>query len=160
MAQAAVKATTSAPVRRRPLNPFIDIASLPDTYAMTCIGDCTSPLYKDGATLIFDKVAPVRRGDTVVIWWKPEFQPLDTPPAIVKRLVMDFPFIDYPYEPHPDDNVIPSIMVSTLNPPRQFRIYCERIAAMHRCLGEAVRGENGEAMLATGVLEEARREAA
>lgn len=146
-------------VRRRP-KPFIDIASLPDIYAMGCVGDCMSPLFEDGVTLIFDKIAPVRRGDTVVIWWKPEFQPLDTPPAIVKRLVMDFPFMEYPYEPHPDNNVIPSIVVSMLNPPRQMRINCERIAAIHRCLGEAVRGIDGEALLATGVLEEARREAA
>jgi hypothetical protein len=135
----------------------IDASVLPDLYAMICIGDCMEPTYKDGVTLLFDRVAPVSRGDTVVIWWKPEFQPLDTPPAIVKQLDMDFPFMKYPYEPHPDNDIIPSIVVSMLNPPRRFRINCERIAAIHRCLGPVVRDRRGNAMASASVIETARK---
>jgi hypothetical protein len=60
-------ALSLAPPRRQPPVQLIDVASLPDLYAMKCIGRCMEPEVAHGCTLVFDKFAPCRPGDIVVV---------------------------------------------------------------------------------------------
>jgi phage repressor protein C with HTH and peptisase S24 domain len=140
-----------------PADAPIDIAGLPDLYAMQCVGDCMVPELADGSTLLFDRLAPVREGDLVVIWKRPELVPPGAVPAIVKRLVKDWFKESYPYTPHPDDNVTPTITVEQLNPRRRFHIPCDRIQAVHRCLGPVTRMPDGTAGAAQALIDAARR---
>jgi hypothetical protein len=56
-----------APPWRKPPVQLIDVATLPDLYAMQCIGRCMEPEVAHGSTLVFDKFAPCRPGDIVVV---------------------------------------------------------------------------------------------
>jgi len=135
----------------------VDIPGLPDIYAMQCVGDCMVPELVDGSTLLFDKLSPVREGDLVVIWKRPDLVRPGALPGIVKRLVLDVFKETYPYTPHPDDNVIPAIVVGMNNPPRRFHIRCDHIAAMHRCLGPVSRASDGSACMSQALIDAARR---
>jgi hypothetical protein len=65
--------------------------------------------------------------------------------------------VTFPYEAHPDSNVIPVIIVEQDNPRRQYTITADRILAIHRCLGAAgadVRLVKRTAKVAAGFEEE------
>lgn len=149
--------STTGAVRRRHPNTFVDIDSLPDVYAMKCVGDCMEPEIADGAALVFDKLSPVRTGDLVIVWSQAgRLAPGDVQ-AIVKRLVMGAgPHIAFPYTPHPESTIEPLIMVQQNNPPQRMTIPCERIAAVHRCLGPVRRAADGSARLPKDLIEAAR----
>jgi hypothetical protein len=79
----------------------LDPAELPDEYGMRELGDCMLPEIADNALLHFDKREPVKTGDTVIIYRRPEIVPEGQPQAQVKRLVLAIPDWDgSPAAPH------------------------------------------------------------
>ena len=115
-----------------------DLAYMPDQYAMPVIGDCLAPEVRDGALLIFDKTAAYNPGDLVVVFLR-SATPGEQPRALVKRLIMAPPswVKAFPFEDHPESDVLALIGVEQINPQRRFTIRCAAILAIHKCLGEA-----------------------
>lgn len=120
---------------------YVDPAQIPDFYALRGVGTCMVPLIDDGALLAFDKREPVTSGDTVNVWFRPERVKPGAPQGIVKRLVMGLPPTDV--LPLVIDMAI--VVVDQLNPPRQYQIPASHILAIHKCVGRAELGENGQA---------------
>lgn len=50
-----------------PARPRIDVATLPDVYAMRTVGNCMMPLVPEGAEAVFSKSEPFQVGDLVVV---------------------------------------------------------------------------------------------
>lgn len=150
--------TTSSRRRRTPKpRPRIDIESLPEIYALICSGKSMEPEIADGTPLVIDRAAPVRPGDLVIIYLRPEFMVPGANQSIVKRLVMTAaPSVEYPYNPHPDSTALPVIVVEQRNPERRWTERCDRIAAIHRCLGSATLVD-GQVVVPPGFIEDARR---
>ena len=146
-----------APPRERPKPLPFDVADAPDTYAMVCIGDCMEPIIANGTTLAFDKLAPCRPGDTVVVWKRPNLIRAGEPPAVVKRLVYPIPsFVTFPYVGHPDDEVRPVLAVEMLKPRKVFWVGCEEVVAVHRCLGAVERLSSGETAVREQLISDIR----
>ena len=135
MPQAKRKTTT----RHAPAEPainHIDPSQLPDVYGMRVAGDCMAPEIPDGSLLHFDKREPVKAGDTVIIYARPELVRPGGMQAQVKRLVLAIPdCVKFPFRQHPDSNVSPLIIAEMLNPPRQLMINCSDVLAVHKCMG-------------------------
>ena len=104
-----------------PAPAFLDPAELPDEYGMRVLGDCMLPEIADNALLHFDKREPVKAGDTVIIYRRPEIVPEGQPQAQVKRLVLAIPdWVTFPWRDNPKSEVLPLIIAEQLNPPRQY----------------------------------------
>lgn len=132
------------PVEAPPLKrkfDLLDPSELPDIYAMVCEGVCLEPEIKNGACLMFDKNAPFKVGDFVILYRRPELVRPGEHQAIVKRLVMaPPPWIKFPYREHPDSNVRALLIAEQFNPRGCFRIPCEDLLAVHKCLGPVPKG--------------------
>ncbi len=117
-------------------NVILDPSKLPDQYGMICEGVCLEPEIADGACLLFDKNAPYKRGDFVILFRRPELVKPGQHQAIVKRLYMaPPPWVTFPYRDHPKSDVRALIIAEQLNPHLQFAIPCEDLLAIHKCLG-------------------------
>ena len=126
------------PKARKPAQPFLDPATLPDEYAMRVKGDCLSPAIKEGDAVVVDKRLPYAAGDLVVIYMRPELVGKGEMGIYVKRLVMSVaPYVKFPWREHPDSTVHVVVIIEQDNPRRQYVITADRILAMHRCLGVA-----------------------
>lgn len=134
---------------------------LPDLYAMNGKGNCMSPLYEDGVCLAFSKTAPVRAGDTVIVWFKPEHKRGEYQ-CLFKRLVSLPPveFLDRlskAVDPDALGDVEPLVILEMLNPPKRLAFPFSHILAMHRCIGEAESQADGRAKVRHDLIEEAAR---
>lgn len=87
---------------------FLDPAKLPDVFGLTVRGDCMSPTIRDGSHIVVERNAPVKPGELVCVFLKPEFVPAGQLQAGVKRLVLNIPpFVKFPFKNHPDSAVRP-----------------------------------------------------
>ena len=115
---------------------FIDPTTLPDEYAMRVRGDCLAPAIKAGDSVLVDQRQPFAPGDLVCVFLKAECVHLGSTNVGLKRLVMNMmPGVTYPYQAHPDSNIMPLLVCEQDNPPRQYTIPADQILAIHRCLG-------------------------
>lgn len=113
-----------------------DPSALPDRYGMIAEGVCLEPAIADGACLLFDKNAPIARGDFVILFKRPEIVKPGQHQAIVKRLVMPPPpWVKFPYREHPESEVRALVIAEQFNPRATFAIPCEDLLAIHKCLG-------------------------
>jgi hypothetical protein len=142
-----------SPPRPKPPVRLIDVAALPALYAMQCIGRCMEPEVAHGSTLVFDKWAPCRPGDIVVVIRSAEATrwPDDSVPGLVKRLIHPLPD-----QWDTDSEILPVLTVEMLNPRRRLHIDAASVAAVHRCLGPAVRQPDGSMGVAQAVINAAR----
>lgn len=114
---------------------FIDPTTLPDEYAMRVRGDCLAPAIKAGDAVLFDQRQPFAPGDLVGVYLKAECSGGSTNVGL-KRLVMNMmPGVTYPYQAHPDSNIMPVLVCEQDNPHRQYTIPADQILAIHRCMG-------------------------
>ena len=117
-----------------------DLAHLPDRYAMPVIGDCLAPEIPDGALVIVDRTEPYKPGDLVVLFRRP-VEPGGQPRAMVKRLLMAPPsWVSFPWQDHPQSDVLALVIVEMLNPKRRLVMRCADILGIHKCLGPAPAG--------------------
>ena len=132
--------TLSNAKRRQPTPPDFmdDLSFLPDRYAMPVVGDCLAPVISDGAMLLFEKSAPYRVGDLVVLFRRREATPKGKFQAIVKRLVMaPPPWVTFPWRDHPESDVLALVLVEMLNPHQRVNMLCSDLLGIHKCLGVA-----------------------
>ena len=95
-----------------------------------------SPEIEDKALVWFDKREPVKAGDLVVIYRRPDLVPAGQHQAQVKRLVLNIMAgVTFPHRDHPGSEVVPVIIAEMLNPKRQFSIRCSDVLAVHKCMG-------------------------
>jgi Peptidase S24-like len=103
---------------------------------MRVIGDCMMPEIADNDLLHFDKHEPVKAGDMVAIFLRPELLSPGELQVRVKRLATDIPhWVTFPYQDHPDSDVHALIIAEMLNPRRRFMVKCSSVLAVHKCLG-------------------------
>ncbi len=115
---------------------FTDLTELPPIYAMICDGDCMAPDIKHGDVIGFDRDAPVERGDLAAFFLKPELVPPGKVQVGIKRIVVaPPPWLDFPFEEHPDSNVSHIVIAEQSNPRRQYQIPCARLLGIHKCVG-------------------------
>ncbi|MBK5960279.1 hypothetical protein CCR97_19030 [Rhodoplanes elegans] len=127
--------------QRRPVGPpvapvFVDPAKFPDVYALTADGDCMGAELPNGAKLGFTTAERPRRGDIVVLWFRPGRVPAGPHQARVKRLVREPPsWVSFPHQDVPGSEVEPFLAVEMTHPPRRFEIRCADLLAMHKFIG-------------------------
>ena len=122
-------------------NVILDPSKLPDQYGMICEGVCLEPEIADGSCLLFDKNAPYKRGDFVILFRRPELVKPGQHQAIVKRLYMaPPPWVKFPYRDNPKSDVRALIIAEQFNPRATFAIPCEDLLAIHKCLGPVPEG--------------------
>ena len=110
------------------------VDELPERYALRATGKCLAPVFADGDLLPFSKTEPVRPGDFCALFMRPELVRPGAPQAFLKRMFMA-PGVSLPYNPHPDSDVVPIVIVEQLSPPRQMETDCAKLLAIHKCLG-------------------------
>src|ERR1700710_1813137 len=59
----------------RPKLGFTGIDAMPNQYAIELAGKCMEPHLKDGTKAAFSKSEPVKAGDFVCIWFRPQVLP-------------------------------------------------------------------------------------
>ena len=130
-----------------PVTPLVTSADqLPDLYAMVGKGRCMEPEVMDGTCLAFDKHEEPVSGDTVILWFRPEFAKEDGTQCMYKRLVA-LPPVSLPFKLAPTSNCVPVVTVEMLNPPRRFNFPVTELLAVHKCIGPAEPKGNGVAAL-------------
>lgn len=134
MAQAAKKPITNAR-GEAPRPAFIDPATIPDLYRLVVAGDCMSPPIKEGDYVTGDRTAEVKKGDDVILFFKNGVHTAHGSNVWLKRVVMNtMPGLKLPFEPHPQSEVIPVLIVEQLNPPQRYRIDVRSLLAVHKCV--------------------------
>lgn len=124
------------PPTAKRVEPCIDPATLPDTYAMVLEGTCMLPAIPDLAVVGISKVERPRPGDYVILWRRPELVPPGQHQGILKRLVLNIPpYVKFPWREHPDSDVHAIALVEMLNPHRQFTYKCADLLAVHKAIG-------------------------
>ena len=125
--------TTTPPAPAQP--GFIDPTTLPDEYAMRVRGDCLAPAINAGDAVLFDQRQPCKAGDLVGVYLKEGCYGGSTSVGL-KRVVMNMmPGVTYPYQAHPDSNIMPVLVCEQDQPHRQYTIPADQILAIHRCMG-------------------------
>ncbi|HVI05891.1 MAG TPA: hypothetical protein VM711_07350 [Sphingomicrobium sp.] len=119
-----------------------------DVYASICKGDCLSPMFEDGACLVFSKVHAIRPGDFVGFWLHPDAVAPGELVRRVKRLISGLPEgMALPYQPNAGDEVEPIFILEQLNPFKRYYVRASKILAMHRLVGEAEEDGTGRARI-------------
>lgn len=126
-----------AATARAPL-PFIHPDDMPERYALTGVGNCLAPMIKDGALVVFDKSADIKAGDTVGLIFTRDFAARYGFPGCIKRLTLALP------PAHLPPGIAALIVVEQLNPPRQYTFASRDVLAVHKAIGFAERGEDGQ----------------
>lgn len=117
------------------LNP----AKLSDEFGLSVIGDCLKGVLNDGEIAIINKKKPIRKGDLVCIFFKPEALTPGSMQCAIKRMVynppkwMKFPFV-YDKERATElyGDFGPIIFVEMLNPPRTLTLDLRRVMGIYR----------------------------
>lgn len=110
----------------------LDPATLPESYAMKCEGDCLMPVYPTGTKFLLSTTDRRRVGDFVALWRKPELTGSKQYQSLMKRLLTPIP--RRWTSKHRD--MPPVILVETLNPKRTWVVPMDQLAAVHRCIGQ------------------------
>jgi len=104
----------------------------PEQFSIVGCGVCMQPEIMDGTPLLFDRSGPVREGDLVAVWRRPEWTPQGECQILIKRLVRGLP----------SGMVLPgnrssraSIRVRMLNPLREWDIPVGSLLGLIRCMG-------------------------
>ncbi|WP_310538709.1 hypothetical protein [Phenylobacterium sp.] len=124
----------------------------PEIYAVVPHGACMEPEFKHGVPIIVSSIITPVAGDTVIIHLKPAAQALWGYEAIVKRLKYGLHGLEFPWEPGAS-NVVASIVVEQLNPPRSFDLWADQIGAVHKVMGVGKRGRDGQVTASRRTLE-------
>lgn len=120
---------------RPPKIPFIDVASLPEKYAMEVSGNCMTGVIEHGNRLAFSTTEEFDRGDVVIVFIKKEFVKEGALQAQVKQLVMPPPWkMKLPFD-RKGMEIVPMIGLRMLNPNRSFMVDCSQLDAIHKCIG-------------------------
>lgn len=106
----------------------------PDVYALKPVGDCMAPEINDGDPIVISSSQHPKAGDLVVVHLRPAAAARWGSEAIVKRLCHDPLISRFPWDPTRSD-LIPTIVLDQLNPPRTYRIAATDILALHKVLG-------------------------
>lgn len=115
--------------------PFIDVASLPEKYAMEVSGSCMTGVIEHGDRLAFSTTEEFERGDIVIVFIKKEFVKEGELQAQVKQLVMPPPWkMKLPFDKKGLE-IVPMIGLRMLNPNRSFMVDCSQLDAIHKCIG-------------------------
>ena len=126
------------PAAAKQLPPPSDALNLPEWYALQCVGDCMAPTLKDGCKAVFHTKSPVKKGDVVVVWFRPEVVRPGGHQALVKRPALALrPGLTFPYREHPESTVAMIAMLSMDNRPHEWLpVPCADILAMHKYVGQ------------------------
>ena len=146
--KAAEQSTRHYPNDRHPQELGPD--DVPEIYASVCRGDCLSPMFEDGACLVFSKTTAPEPGDFVGFWLHPDAVHDDELPRRVKRLVSGLPEgsgFTLPYHVRPGDEVEPLIILEQLNPPKRYFVKASHVLAIHKVIGEAQADGTGRAAM-------------
>lgn len=120
----------------RPKLGFTGIDAMPEHYALELAGNCMEPHMMSGTKAAFSKLEPVKAGDFVCIWFRPQVLPPGDFLGIFKRLSRDIPpFVTFPWLDHFESDISPALVVECFNPPRKFAIPCANVLAVHKCIG-------------------------
>ena len=104
----------------------------PEQFSMVGCGVCMQPEIIDGTPLLFDRTAPVRAGDIVAVWLRPECTPPGEHQILIKRLVRGLPLgMTLPG----NRSSLASIRVRMLNPYREWEIPVRFLLGLIRCMG-------------------------
>lgn len=104
----------------------------PEQFSMVGCGVCMQPEIMDGTPLLFDRTAPVRTGDIVAVWLRPECTPPGEHQILIKRLVRGLPLgMTLPG----NRSSSASIRVRMLNPYREWEIPVRFLLGLIRCMG-------------------------
>ena len=90
-------------------------------YAMMLQGECLFSVMPNGAVAVVDSTLPLRKGDIVCVWWRPEHVQPGRLAAIVQQLK---------YVPKGK-----TVALKQFNPPHVYREAADKIAAIHRVIG-------------------------
>jgi len=96
------------------------LSDLPDLYATRVHGGCMSPAIVDGSVIAVSKVATVRPGDFVTLWFRPECVPPGTSPVQVKKLV---------------GREGPNLFIERFVPHGLFSVHPSELLAVHKVIG-------------------------
>ena len=124
---------SAAVLARAPL-PFIHPDDMPDVYALTGVGTCMEPLFKDGVLLAFDKRQKPVPGDIVGLIFTREAALRRNLPGSIKRLVMALP-------PAGFDGLV---IGEQINPHRVYSFPTTDLLAVHKCVGRVERLPDGQ----------------
>lgn len=119
--------------KRTPL-PFIHPDDMPETYAITGVGQCMAPLIADGTILVLSKAPQPEPGDIVGVIFTREAAASWGMPGIVKRLAFHLP---------PRCGGL--IVVEQINPTRRYLIRSTDVLAVHKAIGTAESDGDGRA---------------
>ena len=123
----------SAPAFAQSPLPFIHPDDMPDVYALTGVGTCMEPLFKDGVLLAFDKRQQPMPGDIVGLIFTREAALRRNLPGSLKRLVMGVPTAGF-------DGLI---IAEQINPPRVYSFPTTDVLAVHKCVGRVSKLADG-----------------
>lgn len=100
-------------------------------------GDCMAPMIPDGRAVAIDRTLPFGAGDIVVLYLRPELVKPGQLQGAVKRLATNLPcwVKGFPYEDHPDSEILAILITEQLNPHRQMVVHCSHLLAVHKCIG-------------------------
>jgi Peptidase S24-like len=134
---ASAPALPSKPPAKLPhLFSHAEIKTLPKEFALRVNGDCMVPEIGHGAIVHVNRSGPIKVGDIVVIWRRPELVKPGESQCMMKRLTLAVPpFVTFPHKDHPDSNALPVLCVHQENPPRGYYIKCSDVIALHRVIG-------------------------
>ena len=122
----------NAVLARAPL-PFIHPDDMPDVYALTGVGTCMEPMFKDGVLLAFDKRQVPVPGDIVGLIFTREAALRRNLPGSIKRLVMGLP-------PAGFDGLV---VAEQINPHRVYYFPTTDVLAVHKCVGRVTKLADG-----------------
>lgn len=123
-----------------------EVETLPDLYGLVMKGDCPeAPAIKDGSVVAVSKVERYTADDLVIVWFRPDCIPAGSMQARLRRVVlMPPPFVRFPYRVAPASEAIPVIGFAVNDPTKYQAITCDRILAVHKCLGPVPHNQQTE----------------
>lgn len=102
---------------------LFDPNKVSEEFALKLSGDCMSPIVEDGEYVVVDRRKKIKKGDLVVIYFKPEYVAQGKFQAGLKRLCFSYPsWAKFPFVYEPKSGKYgdfgPIIFVEQLNPPK------------------------------------------
>jgi hypothetical protein len=140
MSKIVPASATALPSKHPPKLPRLfshaEIMALPQEFALRVNGDCMAPEINHGAIVHVNKSGPIKVGDIVVIWRRPDLVKPGESQCMMKRLTLSVPsFVTFPHKDHPQSNALPILCVHQENPPRGYSIKCSDVIALHLVIG-------------------------
>jgi hypothetical protein len=106
---------------------LFDPNKVQEEFGLKIIGNCMSPVLKEGEFVVVDRRKKIKSGDLVVIYYKPEFVARGEVQARIKRIVhafpakVKFPFV-YNAEQFANTGLGPIVIVEQINPKKTYPV--------------------------------------